>query len=102
MALGAYTISDDGNLLAYSTDNTGFRQYRLHLRDLRTGKDLPDTVEKTGSDVLAAHNQTLFYTVKDPPNPQYRLYRHKLGPVTKNQHLAYKRKNHPIRPIYTH
>ncbi len=47
MALGAYTISDDGNLLAYSTDNTGFRQYRLHLRDLRTGKDLPDTVEKT-------------------------------------------------------
>src|SRR6266403_5448413 len=60
MALGAYTISDDGTLLAYSTDNTGFRQYRLHVRDLRTGKDLPDTAEKTGAIVWAADNQTLF------------------------------------------
>src|SRR5262249_30086153 len=41
MALGAYEPSDDGNLLAYTTDNTGFRQYRLHIRDLRTGKDMP-------------------------------------------------------------
>ena len=29
MALGALTVSDDGNLLAYSTDTTGFRQYTL-------------------------------------------------------------------------
>ena len=49
MAVGAYEVSDDGNLLAYSTDNTGFRQYRLHVRDLHTGKDLPDTAEKVGS-----------------------------------------------------
>ena len=27
MALGAYVVSDDGNLLAYSTDATGYRQY---------------------------------------------------------------------------
>src|SRR5690349_9472958 len=31
MAVGAYEVSEDGNLLAYSTDNTGFRQYRLHV-----------------------------------------------------------------------
>ena len=93
MALGAYTISDDGNLLAYSTDNTGFRQYRLHLRDLRTGKDLPDTVEKTGSIVWAADNQTLFYTVEDPAKRQYRLYRHKLGTDTKNDDLVYEEKD---------
>src|SRR5712664_3567461 len=29
MSLGAYSVSDDGNLLAYTTDNTGFRQYTL-------------------------------------------------------------------------
>ena len=37
MAVGALAISPDGNLLAYSTDPTGFRQYTLHIRDLRTG-----------------------------------------------------------------
>jgi oligopeptidase B len=93
MSLGAYTISDDGNLLAYSTDNTGFRQYRLHLRDLRTGGDLPDTAEKTGSIVWAADNKTLFYTVEDPAKRQYRLYRHKLGMDTKNDDLVYEEKD---------
>src|SRR6266851_10405032 len=38
MSVAAYQISDDGNLLAYSTDNTGFRQYALAVKDLRTGK----------------------------------------------------------------
>ena len=38
MALGAYAPSDDGRLLAYSTDDTGFREYRLHVKDLATGE----------------------------------------------------------------
>jgi oligopeptidase B len=38
MALGAAQVSDDSNLLAYTTDNVGFRQYKLHIKDLRTGK----------------------------------------------------------------
>src|SRR5215472_4697651 len=93
MALGGYHVSDDGNLLAYSTDNTGFRQYRLHVRDLRTGKDLTDTVEKVGSIAWANDNQTLFYTVEDPAKRQYRLYRHKLGTDTKNDALVYEEKD---------
>ena len=38
LGLGAFTVSDDGNLLAYSTDTTGYRQYTLHVKDLRTGQ----------------------------------------------------------------
>src|SRR5205823_1156151 len=38
MGLGAYVVSDDGNYLAYSTDSTGYRQYTLHVKDLRTGQ----------------------------------------------------------------
>jgi len=79
MALGAYTVSNDGNLLAYSTDNTGFRQYTLHVKDLRTGQVLPDRVEKTVSLAWAADNKTLFYTVEDHAKRSYRLYRHTLG-----------------------
>jgi oligopeptidase B len=93
MALGGYEVSEDGNLLAYSTDNTGFRQYRLHVRDLRSGKDLPDTAEKTGSIVWANDNQTIFYSVEDAAKRQYRLYRHTIGTDTKNDQLAYEEKD---------
>ena len=34
MALGAFEPSDDGTLLAFSTDNTGYRQYTLHVKNL--------------------------------------------------------------------
>ena len=79
MALGAYAASDDGNLLAYSTDNTGFRQYTLQVKDLRTGELLPERIEKVTSAAWAADNKTLFYTVEDSAKRPYRLYRHRLG-----------------------
>ena len=37
LSLGAFEVSDDANLLAYTADTTGFRQYRLYVKDLRTG-----------------------------------------------------------------
>jgi oligopeptidase B len=79
MGLGAFVVSRDGNLLAYSTDNTGFRQYSLGVKDLRTGKVLSDRAEKVGSIVWANDNKTLFYTVEDDAKRQYRLYRHTVG-----------------------
>ncbi|MFI5112977.1 MAG: S9 family peptidase, partial [Terriglobales bacterium] len=79
MSLGALMVSDDANLLAYSTDNTGFRQYKLHVKDLRTGALVEDVAEKTGSVAWAADNKTLFYTVEDHAKRLYRVYRHVLG-----------------------
>ena len=49
LSLGAFQVSDDANLLAYTTDTTGFRQYRLSVKDLRTGATLPDAAERVGS-----------------------------------------------------
>ena len=79
LGLGAYSVSDDGNLLAFSTDVTGFRQYTLQVKDLRTGELLPDQVERTLSVAWAADGKTLFYTVEDDAKRPYRLYRHTLG-----------------------
>ena len=79
MGLGAFAVSDDGNLLAYSIDSTGFRQYALFVKDLRTGQVLPDRAARTGSVAWAADNRTLFYTVEDAAKRQYRLHRHTLG-----------------------
>jgi len=79
MALGVYTVSDDGRWLAYSTDNTGFREYTLSFKNLESGELLPQRREKTGSVVWANGHLTLFYTVEDAAKRQYRLYRHRLG-----------------------
>lgn len=90
MALGAFAVSPDGNLLAYSTDNTGFRQYTLTVRDLKTGESLPDTAQRVGSLVWAADSQTLFYTQEDEETKrQFQLYRHQLGRPAGEDALVY-------------
>jgi oligopeptidase B len=92
MSVAAYEVSDDGNLLAYTIDNTGFRQYTLAIKDLRTGTILADHAEKVGSVVWANDNKTLFYTVEDSAKRQYRLYRHTLG-SSGNDPLVYEEKD---------
>jgi len=93
MSLGEFEVSDDGNLLAYSTDNTGFRQYVLAVKDLRTGKTLPDHAERVGSVAWANDNETFFYTIEDEKTKrQYRMYRHTAG-TTGADTLAYEEKD---------
>jgi oligopeptidase B len=90
LALGAFTVSDDGNLLAYSTDTTGFRQYTLHIKDLRTGEVLSDSAERVGSVVWAAGSRTLFYTVEDEATKrQFQLFRHIVGKPQGEDVLVY-------------
>jgi len=80
MSVGTMSVSPDGALLAYSTDRSGFRQYTLHIRDLRTNQDLADTAERTGSIAWAADSTTLFYTTEDATTKrQDKLFRHTLG-----------------------
>jgi oligopeptidase B len=80
LGLDSFEVSDDNYLLAYSTDTTGFRQYTLQLKDLRTGETLPERIERVTSVAWAADNRTLFYTVEDETTKRsHRLYRHVLG-----------------------
>ncbi len=78
-ALGAFSVSDDGHMLAYSTDVTGFRLYTLDVKDLRTNATLPDRIEKVNSPVWAADGRTLFYVAEDAAKRPYQLRRHVLG-----------------------
>lgn len=64
-AFGDMRVSDDGNLLAYTVDTTGYRQYVLRVKDLRTGEMLPDHIARTTSVVWASDNRTLFLTTED-------------------------------------
>ncbi|HEV2827027.1 MAG TPA: S9 family peptidase [Pyrinomonadaceae bacterium] len=79
-SVGAFVPSDDGNLLAYSTDTTGYRQYRLQIKDLRSGQTLPEVFERVGNVVWATDNQTIFFTTEDAVTKRSdKFFRHALG-----------------------
>jgi oligopeptidase B len=78
--LGAFEVSDDQNLLAYTIDYVGYRQFSLYVKDLRTGATLPDTMERVDSVAWAADNHTLFLTTEDEVTKRAnRAWRHTLG-----------------------
>ena len=80
LGLGSFEVSEDNHLLAYSTDTTGFRQYVLQVKDLRTRTTFPERFERVTSVAWASDNRTLFYTVEDETTKRsHRLYRHVLG-----------------------
>ncbi len=76
-AIGSFDVSDDGNLLAFSTDKTGYRQYTLQIMDLRTGRVLPDKIERVTSIEWANDNKTLFLVTEDDVTKRSdKLWRH--------------------------
>lgn len=79
-AVGAFEISDDGNLLAFSTDTTGYRQYTLQFKDLRTGKILPDKIERVTSTEWSPDGKYVFYGQEDDVSKRSdKIYRHTVG-----------------------
>ncbi len=80
LGLGSYEVSDDGRLLAYALDTTGYRQYTLQVKDLRDGSVLPEAIERVTSVAWAADNATLFYTTEDPVSKRTdKFWRRRLG-----------------------
>src|SRR5215831_16481554 len=79
-SVGAYNVSEDGNLLAFSTDTTGFRQYNLFVKDLRTGQISEKLAERVTSVAWANDNKTLFYGQEDAVTKRSdKIFRHALG-----------------------
>jgi oligopeptidase B len=79
----SFVPSDDGNLLAYSTDTTGYRQFTLQIKDLRTGQLLPDKFERVGYVAWAPDNKTIFFTTEDATTKRSdKFFRHVLGGKT--------------------
>jgi oligopeptidase B len=89
--VGVSEVTDDGNLLAFSTDETGFRDYTLYVKDLRTGAVLDEKIPRVDSAAWAADNRTLFYVTEDDAKRAYRVWRHQLG--EKQDSLVYEEKD---------
>lgn len=76
----AFVPSDDGTVLAYSTDTTGYRQYKLQFKDMKTGQLLPETFDRVGNVAWAKDQKVIFFTTEDAVTKRSdKFFRHVLG-----------------------
>lgn len=80
-ALGAFDISPDSRLLAWSFDVDGGEHYTLRIRDLETGEDLADVIPDTSAAGTAwsSDSSTIFYVTQDEQERPNAVWRHRLG-----------------------
>jgi len=96
--LEALSVSSDGRLMAWSTDDNGSERYTARVKNLSTGELLGDEIPGTlGSLVWVAGNKGLVYT---PANEQWRTDRvmlHWLGQPNDQDVELYREKDEGFR-----
>ena len=104
VALSGTDVTEDGNLLAYGVATAGSDWVELRVRDVRTGKDLPDVIKwvKFSGPAWTADGKGFFYSRYDEPktgeelsgaNYYQKLYFHQLGTAQSQDALVYERKD---------
>ncbi len=102
VALAGSRVSHDGNLMAYGLAMAGSDWQDWKVRDVRTGKDLPDEVHwvKFSGASWSGDNKGFFYSRYDEPkkgevlkgvNYFHKLYYHRLGTPQSEDKLIYER-----------
>jgi len=103
VALSRTVITDDGKLMAYGTAASGSDWQEWHVRDVDTGKDLPDLIKwvKFSGASWTKDGKGFFYSRYDEPkeggatlrdtNYFQKLYYHRLGTPQADDKLIYER-----------
>ena len=88
-AMGAASVSPDGDILAYSTDVVGDERYTLRFKDLRTGELYPDTISGIAAGVTwATDSACVYYTTVDEAWRPDTVWRHRLGPPAHDEQVS--------------
>ena len=80
-SLGLFDISPSSDLVLFGTDYDGSELHTLHVRDLRTGDDLPDLIEGAYYGSAWAGDDMFFYVTTDDAMRPNKVWRHALGTV---------------------
>ena len=95
-SVGAFSISPEGDKLAYSVDFGGREIYTLHIKDLKTGALYPESIGNIlgsayehGGVEWANDNETLFYVTLDDAQRPDKLFRHIPGTDPKEDVLVF-------------
>ena len=106
VAISGLSITDDGMLAAYSIADAGSDWVKWHVRDVTSGKDLPDVVEwsKFSGAAWMKDGSGFFYARYDEPaagavdaealkaaNYFHKVYFHKLGTPQSEDRLVFER-----------
>jgi oligopeptidase B len=65
LGLGGLAVSDDDKTLLFSTDTTGFRQFKLYTKDLATGKVSAPLAERVTSFTWTSDHRHIFFVTED-------------------------------------
>ncbi len=106
IALGGYDLTDDARLAAYSTSEAGSDWETLQVREVETGKDLPDIIKwvKFSGPSWSKDGKGFYYSRYAEPkkgeelkaeNYDQKVYYHTLGEAQDKDRLVYERKDHP-------
>ncbi|GAB1474018.1 hypothetical protein MASR2M69_14590 [Bacteroidota bacterium] len=88
-----YEVSPDNKLAAFAYNETGsFAEFYIKVKNLETGEELPEFIEKASSFAWANDNKTMFYTVIDNALRPYKVFRHTLGSGKKDE-VVYEEKD---------
>jgi oligopeptidase B len=89
-SLGAAAWSHDHTLLAYAFDDKGSEFYRVRVRHLPTGKELPDEVpDMEGSPVWNADTSAFYYIRVDEHRRPLQVFRHEICKPGDQDELIY-------------
>ena len=79
--VGAFEVSLDHRLVAWSADTAGDEHYTLRVRDIAHGHDLDDVIRDTtwAGVAWSSDGSHLFYVEADEQERPYRVMRHRLG-----------------------
>jgi oligopeptidase B len=89
--LGELEISPDGMLMAYAFDNNGSERFEARVRDLATGKELPDVIPGTLSSIVwTADSKAFVYGLANENWRTDNARLHKLGDDIAKDVLLYK------------
>jgi prolyl oligopeptidase len=101
VAISGLSISDDGQLAAYSIADAGSDWVKWHVREVATGRDLPDIIEwsKFSSASWLKDGSGFFYEGYDAPeadalkaaNYFHKIFFHKLGTPQSEDKLIFDR-----------
>jgi prolyl oligopeptidase len=101
VALAGTAVSDDGKWMAYAIAASGSDWTEWHVRDVDTGKDLPDDIKwvKFSGASWTKDNKGFYYSRYDEPkgammrdaNYFQKLYYHRLGATQSEDKLIYER-----------